>query len=85
MVTECSDAAIDLAFLIDSSGSICENDPTFSNGRCNNWVLMIDFVYNLVNGLSIGSNRAKVAAVLFSTDAETMFTLDEYEQILFLL
>ena len=51
------DAQMDLAFLLDSSGSIVSTDFQYA----------LKFMYDVVNGLNIGVNATRVAIINFST------------------
>ena len=63
-------------FIVDASGSVCNDDPTYSNGNCNNWMSSIDFLVTIARTLQIDQGRTKVGLVLFATTAELRFTLD---------
>ena len=76
--TACVEATLDIAFVIDTSGSICENDPTYSNGICDNWRFMLDFVNNVISSLGIETDKTRVGVVTFSTEGEFQFGLDAY-------
>jgi len=52
---------VDLAFVIDNSGSIRDNDPPGGN----NWQLILDFVKSIVNELIIAPYATRVAVVDF--------------------
>jgi len=51
----------DIAFVIDNSGSIRDNDVPGGN----NWQLIIDFVRSIIDAFTIGPRAAKVAVVDF--------------------
>ena len=71
---------IDLAFVVDGSGSICDNDdgPKYNDGRgCGNWLLVGDFVENFVNALTIGADETRVGLVTFANEGSTLMTLDQ--------
>jgi len=57
-VTEC---VADIAFVIDNSGSIRDNDPPGGN----NWQLILDFVKSIVEKFSISPDVTRVAVVDF--------------------
>ena len=75
--TTCASAKLDIIFAVDGSGSICDNDPTFLNNRCNNWDLMITFIENIVNFLGIGRDASQVGLVTFANEAIVQFGLNE--------
>lgn len=58
----------DLAFLVDSSGSI---------GRTN-WKRMKRFLENLVGAFNIEPNGVRIAVVSYSTKAKLMFTFNTF-------
>jgi len=51
----------DIAFVIDNSGSIRDNDPP----GVNNWQLIINFVKSIIDDLTVGSGYARIAVVDF--------------------
>jgi len=57
-VTEC---VADIAFVIDNSGSIRDNDPPGGN----NWQLILDFVKSIVEKFTISPDVTRVAVVDF--------------------
>lgn len=69
-------------FIVDSSGSICDNDPSKLedvNGNpidCDNWGLVKEFVGSIVDQLVIGVNDAHVALIRFSSLSSVIFGLD---------
>lgn len=62
------DAKADVAFLIDSSGSIGQH----------NFRLVKDFIYKVVEELTIGKRHTRVGVVSYSTSARMGFHLDDY-------
>ena len=76
---------MDLTFMIDSSGSICDRDPTkettIVDGKrmtnCENWGLNVGFTAAIVEGLEIGQDETRVAAVLFANQGELLWDLNE--------
>lgn len=69
--TQCADGGqLDLAFLLDSSGSINYADPS-------NWRRILNFSISIVNSrLIIGPSATQVAVILFSNDAPVSFHLN---------
>jgi len=61
----CDSAACyaDIAFVIDNSGSIRDNDPPGGN----NWQLILDFVKSIVSLFSVGVGATRFALVDFGT------------------
>ena len=51
----------DIAFVIDNSGSIRDNDPPGGN----NWQLIIDFVKSIIEILTIAPDAIRIAVVDF--------------------
>jgi len=66
-VVECS-GEIDLAFLLDSAGTV----------QADRWHYMLDFVEWIVERLDVAADRTRVAVVYWSDSAYVGFTLDEY-------
>ena len=62
---------VDLCFIIDSSGSITDDDP-------GNWNLQLNFVANLLNFFTIAPDATRVGAVVFSETVNLAFSLDTY-------
>ena len=72
-VEECEPQQIvglDIVFVLDASGSIREA----------NFVSMINAVINIVNSLTIGPEKTRVAVVRFSSSATLLFNLNTYTQ-----
>ena len=67
---------MDLCFVIDSSGSIRDNNPP--DGRFDNWGLQLDFLAILVDLFTIGPDATRVGVVVFSEDVNLVFALDTY-------
>jgi len=53
----------DIAFVIDNSGSIRDNDPPGGN----NWNLILDFVKSIIDVFDVGQDATRFAAVDFGT------------------
>ena len=65
VVTAC---VADIAFVIDNSGSIRDNDPPGGN----NWQLILDFVKSIIEVLTIAPDGIRIAVVDFGmTDLST--------------
>ena len=74
-------SSIDLVFVLDDSGSICDADSNFVYGRdstCGNWGFIKQFVYTIVNGMNIGPSATMVGVVRFDSNAAVGWTLDAY-------
>ena len=74
-VSECK-RKIDIAFVIDQSGSITDKNPP--NGAYDNWELVKDFVIRVVNYFNIGYDETRVAAVTFGNHGLIRFYLSNY-------
>ena len=68
-VAECF---FDLAYVVDSSGSINFKGP-------NNWNTTLQFIANVTSQFNIGPNDVQVAFVLFSYDATVEWGLTRYQ------
>ena len=64
----------DVVFVVDSSGTINENDPQ-------NWNRVRTFVNEIIRRFSIGENAAQVGLVLYSTDVESSFYLNSFSNL----
>ncbi len=71
------ESQVDLCFVIDSSGSIRDNNP--SDGSYDNYNLQLEFLTNLVRAFSIGPDATRVGAILFSEQVILQFALDTYD------
>ncbi|ESO10939.1 hypothetical protein HELRODRAFT_136819, partial [Helobdella robusta] len=72
---------LDIVFVVDESGSICDTDPGFVYGRdstCTNFRNLLTFVSNLVDSFTIGPSNYRVGMVTFSSSAEVRWRLDRY-------
>ncbi|KAK2166503.1 hypothetical protein LSH36_38g01066 [Paralvinella palmiformis] len=63
-----TDNQIDLCFVIDRSQSI----------GADNWKLLLNFVENIVNKLTISNNDTRFALVTFASFGELVFGLDVF-------
>ena len=76
----CEKSVIDLTFVLDGSGSICDSDlgPKFDDGRgCNNWLSVVTFVSDFVASLTIGEDLTRVGVVTFANEGKALMTLDQ--------
>ncbi len=73
---------VDILLIIDSSGSICDNDPsrvTDQNGNptnCANWGFVQSFLRLILNELEIGEDSAHVALIRFSSATTLIYGLN---------
>ena len=65
--TDCN-GELDLAFLMDSSGSIMSSD----------YALQLNFVAQVVNALPVAADKVQVANVVFGTLAKVAFNFNTY-------
>ena len=72
----CKSYKADIVFVIDSSGSIRDQNP--GDKSYDNWDLLLKFMNQMVDVLNIGANQVRVGAVKFSTNAESVFHLNQY-------
>ena len=67
---------LDLVFVIDSSGSIRDNNPP--GGNPDNWALMLNFMTSVVDGLTVSTTQTRIGVVKFSNKGESEFYLNRY-------
>lgn len=67
---------MDVAFVIDGSGSIRDANP--ADGSFDNWNLLLTFVANIVDNLPVSDSNTHVAAVVFSDSGQLLFPLNRY-------
>ena len=67
---------MDLCFIIDSSGSIRDNNPP--SGNPDNWELQLEFLADLVGAFTVAPDATRVGAIVFSEDVRLVFPLDRY-------
>ncbi len=67
---------MDLCYIIDSSGSIRDNNPP--DRSYDNWQLQLDFLSQLVDLFTIAPQATRVGAVVFSEQVRLVFSLDTY-------
>ena len=68
---------VDLAFLLDSSGSIEDQNPGA-------WQLMLDFVNSVISQFDVADSTAHVGLIRYSDNAEVIFYLN-YDRLTLLL
>ena len=68
--TPCDDAKVDICLVIDSSGSIRDNNPPDGS---DNWTTQLKFLSNLVGDFRVGLDATRVEAVVFSGGARLVF------------
>ena len=72
----CEGAEVDLVFVLDSSRIIRDQNP--ADGSYDNWTLLLQFVVNVINKLTIGSTATRVGVVKFSSIGQNEFYLNTY-------
>ena len=81
-IGSCIQPLSDLVFLIDSSGSICDDDvEAIRVGGCPNYRLLLGFVSEIIYKVTADINNAnhtRVGVVLFSNKAENIMYLNSY-------
>ena len=68
---------MDLCFVIDSSGSIRDNNP--ADGSYDNYELQLNFLTDLVRAFTIGQDATRVGAIVFSEQVVLEFALSTYD------
>ena len=68
---------MDLCFIIDSSGSIRDNNPP--GGTPDNWILQLEFLSSISNAFNLGPDASRIGAVVFSEEVRLEFPLDAYD------
>lgn len=71
----CGTLRADVVFVVDSSGSIRDNQI---EGEPDNYQTMIDFMDSIVDDFTIGPDDVQVGLVLFSNNAENTFFLNSF-------
>ncbi len=66
----------DIVFVVDSSGSIREANPT--DGSYDNWDLVLTFINDVVDLLNVAENDVRIGLVDYSYDANSIFYLNSY-------
>ena len=67
---------MDICIIIDSSGSIRDNNPP--SGIPDNWQLQLNFLAALIEAFTIGPDDTRVGAIVFSEQVRLAFSLDRY-------
>ena len=69
---------VDLCLIIDSSGSIRDNNPRDGS---DNWRTQLDFLSDLVGDFTVGPEATRVGAIVFSEQVRLEFPLDMYQTV----
>ena len=70
----CGTQIADVVFVVDSSGSIRDNNP--ADGSYDNWNKILEFVADIIDNLNIGTDGVHVGLVVYSQIARHEFTLN---------
>ena len=73
--TVACDTKVDLCLIIDSSGSIRDNNPTDGS---DNWSTQLEFLSNLIGDFTVGAEETRVGAVVFSEQSVLEFPLNRF-------
>lgn len=73
-LAECGNEQVDLTFVIDGSGSICQDQEP----NCQNWRYILSFLNSIVDHMNIGLNNDRVALVQFANKGKVEFGLTNY-------
>ena len=76
VLAQCANFRADIVMVIDSSGSIRDNNP--QDGSYDNWNLLLQFVERIIDDLYIETGQVRIGAVRFSTNAQNVFYLKEF-------
>ena len=76
LFAECEGAATDLIFVVDASGSICDDENVTT---CENWQTIRLFVGGLVDELVIGPEDTRVGVVVYGNLAYLRIGLTQYD------
>jgi len=68
VILECS-AAADIIFVLDSSGSVGQD----------NFYRVLNFTYEIIDGLDIDNGNFRVGVITFSDDSRIDIQLDEFD------
>ena len=69
---------LDLCFIVDGSGSICQEDGVVEvNGidTCDNWELIKGFIEDLTSTFDVGTSAVRVAVVSFANRGVLLWDL----------
>ena len=72
--SECN-RVIDLVFLVDGSGSICDIGGGQADGTCNNWNQVRNFIISFIDdpAILISKDDARVAVVSFANEGKIVW------------
>jgi hypothetical protein len=65
-------------FVVDGSGSICDDNPGYTNGSgCNNWILIVNFVVDFVQSMQPSREGTHIGLLSFASQAIYLSGLDK--------
>ena len=70
---------MDLAILIDGSGSICEKEGGDPSNPCSNWKFVLSFVNELLQGFTIGPKDTRVSLLTFARSIDVPFNFTQFD------
>lgn len=75
-ISDC--AELDIVFVVDESGSICDQDPTFNprTQLCRNWVSVRNFLAEVVQALPVGVRGTHVGLITYRGEVVVDWLLD---------
>ncbi len=75
------DVGVDLCFIIDRSGSSTDNN-ILPGKFLDRWELKLQFLSELVNSFNVAPSATRVGAVVFSEQANLLFALNTYSDVI---
>jgi len=79
LVTECGNLVADIVFLVDSSGSIRDNNP--EDNSYDNWELALTFISDFIADFNLGTTATQFGLVRFSYQADNIFYLNDHYDV----
>ena len=70
---------LDLVFIIDGSGSVCNDVPGWdkaSGENCAPWNMVISFMESIIEDFNINDDYVRVAAIVFGNSARVHWDLN---------
>ena len=71
--SSCANSVKDLVFVLDSSGSVCNNEGV---NTCDNWESILQFVNEIIDELAIGNSETRIGIVVFGNMAKSELYLN---------
>ena len=75
-----TESVIDLVFVVDGSGSICDNDTSRMNdgSGCNNWKQIVSFITDFVTVMQPSKEGTHVGLVSFAGESFLLMKLNKF-------